>query len=148
MNSAAARSSGASTSFHSATTGRRASSGWRSNPSRDLGENQEPVPDMEWDNDMDQEAQQVMQQRQQPQQHQSDAWRAFAGTDAGRLLARIYGGNKPQVNVPAPKTRSSSEPRPDFVPAGGMPENDARRSTFNREQANSMHVPQVGVKKV
>eukprot|EP01138_Halocafeteria_seosinensis_P010461 gb/GECG01010681.1/.p1 GENE.gb/GECG01010681.1/~~gb/GECG01010681.1/.p1 ORF type:complete len:365 (+),score=71.69 gb/GECG01010681.1/:1-1095(+) len=137
---------GASNAVGGSSNSGRMTGPWRGD-SRRFSPADAPQEEADSDDLEEQEVQQVLQQRHQQPQVKSDAWKAFAGTEAGRLLSRIYGGNKPQVNVPAPKTRTTSEPRPDFIPAGGMPEADARTATFNREEIRNMDVPQVGVKK-
>jgi len=69
-----------------------------------------------------------------------EAWKQFgAGTEAGRLLKKLYGDNsRPRIRYPKVKTQPRG-PVPAFVPAGGKHDVDARKP--KQEPTGRVHVP-------
>lgn len=69
-----------------------------------------------------------------------EAWRAFdTSTEAGRLLRRLYGSQKPEVAYPPVRTAESNlSSRRAFVPGGGKHDTDPREA---RKQVVQLEVP-------
>ena len=78
----------------------------------------------------------------------SDSWKAFNGdTQAGRLLAKLYGGQKEnKINYPVLKTRSRPQNAP-FIPGGAK--NVSANSRTKHKQTKitdrATNVPRMGV---
>lgn len=71
-----------------------------------------------------------------------EAWRALGNdTEAGRLLAKLYGGTKKvKIEYPPVRTRAAG-PRRAFIPAGGLRDVDPREARIAHVP---LHVPDVG----
>jgi hypothetical protein len=92
-----------------------------------------------------QQYQQQQQQQQQQQEGESGAgtnaaWLAFGGTEAGRMLAKLYKGrDKPQIAYPPVRVGPPRAPGAAFIPGGGSAEADPRAT---RGPKPAVRVPQ------